>query len=201
MINHSKRALIVFVKAPIQGEVKTRIAKSTSEAIATEIYKSLLDYTFSVCEKLDELDVFIFSNKPFKHNQVYNLHLQKGRDLGDKMHNAFEEISNRGYKKLVLIGSDCLEMNDRTILSAFDALDRFDVVVNPVEDGGYCLLGLNQPNGNLFSGVNWSTSLVHQQTIQKVQSERLTFVELPVKRDVDYWEDLPLEWKTRFKKE
>jgi hypothetical protein len=196
----NKKALIVFVKAPIYGEVKTRIAQTAGDEIAAKIYRELLSYTLQLTSELNDISVFVYSNKVFQHSSFSKVFVQQGASLGDKMVNAFQEVFSLGFDKAVLIGSDCLEIDRDTILESFNVLENFDVVINPVTDGGYCLIGMKEGLKPIFNGIEWSTEKVFGQTILLIKKVGLNFESLPMKSDIDYWEDLPIEWRRRFKK-
>ncbi len=115
--------------------------------------------------------------------------LQQGDGLGKRMTNAFQEAFAAGFKKTVIIGSDCPEINSELVNEAFHHLEHADVVIGPATDGGYYLLGMRSFH-NLFEGINWSTGEVYASTIQKVQAAGLTFEKLTELTDIDTVEDL-----------
>jgi rSAM/selenodomain-associated transferase 1 len=96
----------------------------------------------------------------------------------------------RGYKKIVVIGSDCPAVSQELIIEALRKLDLHDVVIGPATDGGYYLVGLRQTVPELFSGIAWSTDQVLSQTLKLCSSQRLSPALLPELRDIDQIEDL-----------
>jgi len=165
--------LIIFVKNPELGTAKTRIAATTGDVRALEIYKELLEYTRDITSKVECHRHLFYSS--------------------DKIQHAFKQIRTEPAR-LIIIGSDCGELNTEIISQAFDSLVDHEVVLGPTFDGGYYLLGLQDPNLNLFSGIEWSTESVYPQTLEKVKAQNLSYFELPRLNDIDYEEDY-LAWK------
>ncbi len=125
-------------------------------------------------------------------NTGYYQLLQKQADLGKKMHNAFETILEKGFNKVVIIGSDCIELTQEIILKAFDLLKTNDVVIGPANDGGYYLLGIKKLYPQLFINKQWSTEDVYETTIRDFKESELKYFELPVLIDIDTEEDWQL---------
>jgi uncharacterized protein len=123
-------------------------------------------------------------------NNGYNLFPQNGKFLGERMANAFREAFSLGAQKAVIIGTDCVEISDEIISQAFDTLYKVDVVLGPAEDGGYYLVGLKEPMPEIFRGIHWSTNLVLNQTLKKLEQKGLKFKLLKTLRDVDTVRDL-----------
>ena len=166
-----KEALIIFAKIPEAGKVKTRLAATIGNEAALEVYKQLLILTASVTIGLP-MDKFVFYSDHIIHQDTweekfFSKRVQLGKDLGQKMDNAFEDLFERGYSKIVIIGTDCPELNAGIITNAFTFLDTRDVVIGPAQDGGYYLLGMNQSHTTLFQDIPWSTSSVLKETIDR----------------------------------
>lgn len=185
-------ALIVFVKNPVLGKVKTRLAETLGAEKALEIYEMLLTHTRTVCVAIDAEQFIYYSNFIDIADGWQNCkrYLQKGNDLGAKMSNAFAEVFALGNNNIVIIGSDCIEITPAIIQEAFDELDKHDVVIGPAADGGYYLLGMKQLHGHLFINKSWSTEVVLQQTLTDVASLSLSYKLLPVLNDIDDETDL-----------
>jgi rSAM/selenodomain-associated transferase 1 len=185
-----KEALIVFVKKPLAGKVKTRLAAGIGEVGAVAIYEKLLRNTEQVIKPLKQ-DVFIFSDVIFtEFFDDYPWELQNGTDLGMKMFNAFTDVFNKGYEKIAIIGSDCFELSTGIIQSSFDS--TASVTIGPSADGGYYLLNLTANHPNIFKGVEWSTEQVCQQTKNQLAILGMDCELLPVLTDVDDIDDLNL---------
>lgn len=191
-----KSKLIIFVKNPIKGHVKTRLAKKLGETEALKVYTKLLSYTRRVTEHIEAEKEICYSQSIEQDRAFWGDHfsfgVQSGDDLGARMSNAFEESFQQGFNKVVLIGSDCAELTPEILNKAFDSLDYHDVTVGPAEDGGYYLIGMAGYYPDLLSGIVWSTDAVYDQTLNKITKAGLSFCELPTLNDVDEPEDWEL---------
>ena len=115
---------------------------------------------------------------------------QKGNSLGDRMSHAFRHVFSLGVRKAVIVGTDCPYITKQTILKAFEKLESSEVVIGPAADGGYYLLGLRRFIPELFHDIDWSTSQVYDQTMNKVQRNGIQSVSLEMLRDIDTIHDL-----------
>lgn len=185
--------LIVFIKNPQKGRVKTRLAQSVGEERALEIYKKLLDHTRKVARdvavnKQVWYSQFIPENDAWDKAQ-FEKKLQRGGNLGERMQNAFREAFTEDYSKVVIIGSDCAEITAEIIDQAYRKLEDYDLVVGPSADGGYYLLGMNHFYPELFDDIAWSTSDVLSATLEKAAKLNLSSALLPKLNDVDNRKD------------
>ena len=185
----NKEALIIFIKNPQPGKVKTRIAATTGDEKALEIYKHLLQYTCRITKDLPQ-DKWLFysefiDEKDSWSNDIYHKQIQSGDDLGQKMLNAFKFCFDKGYEKISIIGSDMMEISASTLHNAFAQLKKHDIVIGPAKDGGYYLLGMNKLHPILFQNKSWSTSTVMTDTLADSKKLGLTHYELPTLCDID----------------
>ncbi|MTI22943.1 glycosyltransferase [Fulvivirga sp. RKSG066] len=190
----SKNLLIVFVKNPEIGRVKTRLAKSIGDDEALAVYLKLLSHSHRMTEKLT-CDVAIYYGKyvdseDFWDNHTYKKHVQRGETLGERMYNAIADSLAAGYEKVSLVGSDIYELSEKIIDQSFAKLDNKDVVIGPAKDGGYYLIGMKRPNEEIFKIKNWSTPHVFSDTIKKIESQKLTYGQTALLNDIDELEDL-----------
>lgn len=181
--------LIIFVKNPVLGKVKTRLADALGEENALLIYQKLLQHTCLIATHISA-DKYVFYLEYINHNDLwkndlYKKELQAGNDLGERMKNAFELLFQKGYKEVVIIGSDCYELTDEIIMNAFDQLQQKNVVIGPAKDGGYYLLGMNVFIPQLFTGKSWSTNKVFPETLAEIKSCNYSLHQLPLLNDVD----------------
>lgn len=190
--------LIIFVKNPVPGKVKTRIAATAGDENALVIYHQLLEFTKHNTQSLEGIQKFLFYSDEIEQTEewpsdIYTKQLQVHGDLGHKMKMAFKEILNDRKKqnktKALIIGSDCPELSESIILQAFDFLDNNDVVIGPTFDGGYYLLGMKGYFPILFDGIAWSTEDVFDLTIQIIKEQNLSFATLPTLNDIDTEDD------------
>jgi uncharacterized protein len=191
-------ALIIFVRHPEKGKVKTRLAAKLGAAAALDIYERLLRHTREIAMGMT-VDKFIFYADGIQMNDAWDQpgffkKAQSAGDLGDRMMNAFEEIFAEGYSKVCIIGSDCAELSTSIVTKGFDALADSDVVIGPATDGGYYLLGMQQFYPQLFESIPWSTANVALQTIDIMHRSGIGVYQLPILSDVDEVEDVPAGW-------
>ena len=185
------RTLIIFIKNPIPGKTKTRLAAEVGDERALAMYRQLLDYTREVTEEVEARRLLFYSERitddawPTEH---FEKHVQQGADLGERMERAFAQAF-QGADKVLIIGSDCPGIRPLLLEQAFDALDEHDAVLGPAEDGGYYLLGLRQMVPALFRDMAWSVESVAQETRDRLRAAGCSLYELPVLRDVDYLAD------------
>jgi len=190
----TKQLLIVFIKNPILGKVKTRLAASLGDQKALRVYKLLLDHTLRITGNLEYDKMVYYSDfVPEKDEWLgagFKQGLQIGQDLGQKMKNAFEEGFRAGYSSIVIIGSDCFELTGNHIAKAFDNLENSNVVVGPATDGGYYLLGMTGLFENVFENKKWSTASVFRDTIKNLTESNIKFYLLEQLNDIDTESDL-----------
>ena len=188
-----REALIIFVRNPLLGKVKTRIARTMGDEKALEIYHVLLKHTHDITFPL-AVDSFVFYADIINlndqwENDRYQKYLQQGSDLGEKMENAFSTVFNLGYASVCIIGSDCLELSRNELESAFETLETNDIVIGPSTDGGYYLLGMNSMESVLFENKPWSSDEVLDKTIADIKASELRYSLLPTLTDIDNEQD------------
>ena len=197
----SDRALIVFLKHPETGKVKTRLAPALGEEDAAELYRVLCEETLrATVPRPGEYERLVFFAPPEAAEPVrawlpgVRLLPQSGADLGVRMSAAFARAFERGAGRVAIIGTDTPAVSRATVAGALDALDEADVVVGPAEDGGYYLLALRQPRPDLFEGMAWSTPAVLEETLARAARGGLRVRQLTRRRDIDTPGDLGAEW-------
>lgn len=189
-----KNVLLIFIKNPEAGKVKTRLAKSIGDLEALQIYKKLLKRTLTVAAQSEVRKQVWYSTFIDKEDEIstdtFEKYLQTGSDLGARMSGAFQQAFKDGADRVVIIGSDCPDLSTEVLEEAFKQLEIYDLVIGPSEDGGYYLLGMNRFYAPLFKDVEWSTESVLESTIQKAEMMGLEIARLPVLNDIDILEDL-----------
>ena len=188
----SKNALIIFARNPELGKCKTRLAKVIGNEAALEIYKYLLNHTAEISEKI-KADKFVFYSDDIKKEDLWNKDifrkkLQYGTDLGTRMENAFTELFQLNYEKVIIIGSDLLDLNTKHVDDAFQLLETNELVIGPAKDGGYYLLGMKTLHLNVFKNKDWGTSTVFKETIKDIQNSNYALME--ELNDIDTFEDI-----------
>ncbi|MCC9166817.1 TIGR04282 family arsenosugar biosynthesis glycosyltransferase [Pontibacter harenae] len=196
----NKKLIMVFVRNPELGKVKTRLAASVGEEKALQIYLYLLEHTQTVTQHVEADKVVYYAERVEEHDlwpyAYHHKKLQPSGDLGEKMLAAFEAAFAEAYESVVIIGSDCQQLKQEIIEQAFDELQTHDVVIGPAVDGGYYLLGMNRLYPDFFQNKHWSTDQVFTATIEDIERLEITYSLLPTLKDVDYLEDLekPEQW-------
>ncbi len=187
-------ALLIFIKNPERGKVKTRLAASLGDDRALAIYHLLLAHTRRVAlevpaDRLLFYGQFIDEADDWPAAQ-FEKHLQHAGDLGLRMHQAFRyALDERGYDRAVLVGSDIAELEPGILSLAFNRLTDHAFVLGPARDGGYYLIGMKKPQASLFKGMTWSTPTVCAETQERMRALGQTPYLLPELSDVDYPED------------
>lgn len=189
-----KEVLLIFIKNPEAGKVKTRLAETLGDREACRVYRKLLALTRTVssgveCRRQLWYSRYIDGDDPWDPAS-YDKRLQQGDDLGERMKYAFEQAFASGFERAVVIGSDCAELEQNHIKDAFRALENRDIVIGPSKDGGYYLLGMNAPHPRLFEEISWSTASVFEDTMSRIRELDLSCEILPVLNDIDTEEDL-----------
>ncbi len=115
--------------------------------------------------------------------------VQQGDNLGDRMKNAFQDLFDKGYTSVAIIGSDCFDLTPALLSEAILCLDQIDFVIGPSEDGGYYLLGMRLFYPELFNNKNWSTAAVCMDTLRDIEQTNYSLYTLPLLSDVDTEED------------
>ena len=190
-----RRAILLFVKYPEPGKVKTRLAATLGAETAAGIYRRLVAAV--VAGLPDGDDLIVAFDPPEKRAQVAewlqsllagrcaDLIPQAAGDLGERLEQAFAEAFARGFAKVAVIGSDCIELSPALFSETWQALEIRDAVLGPSTDGGYYLLALRRPCAALFRGIAWSTDAVRAQTLAQAQAAGLAVHELAARPDID----------------
>ena len=188
-----KHAIIVFQKFPALGKVKTRLAASIGDEKAVYIYTYLLNYTHQLLAST-KADVLVFHEGPINMEEYssanYWFYPQEGNDLGEKMYNAFEQAFKESYDRVLIIGTDCHELQTSHIEEALSSLEKNDLVLGPANDGGYYLIGLNKNDSRLFKNIQWSTHSVLAETMDIAKEIQLKVHLLESLNDIDEYKDL-----------
>lgn len=196
-------ALVIFAKAPIAGQVKTRLCPPLTHDEAATLHGSfvidMLERTKVAATKLKlPIDRYLACApssalvffKIMEERQSVNLIDQVGDDLGARMQQAFETLFAKGYERVFIVGTDIPSLPLDHYKQALALLDAHDVVLGPATDGGYYLIGLKHRRPELFANIAWSTDHVLAATQEKAASLGLKTALLSAWRDVDTIDDL-----------
>jgi len=199
----NKEILLIFLRAPEPGRVKTRLARDVGDEKALALYKSFVRASLSAARdwsrKAREREIWISYYPEDKKEMVadwlgrdYIILPQSGRDLGQRMAGAMAEAFEFGAQKAVILGTDIPQVRPEHIEQAFDHLNLMDVVLGPSFDGGYWLIGScrDRFSPDVFRKMNWGATTVFADTIDRCREHHLTWAELEVLQDVDTLADL-----------
>jgi hypothetical protein len=196
-----RRTLVVFVKWPEAGGVKTRLAVDLGPELAAAVYRRLAEVEIAATRPgAGDYERLVFFAPAEARAQVAAwlpgeaLVEQQGVDLGARMSGAFEHAFAAGADQVAIVGTDVPWVDRAAVLRAFDCLDDADVAIGPSDDGGYYLLALKRPHPGLFAEVPWSTPGVLQATLDRVRALALRSVLLGPLPDVDTLADLRQAW-------
>ena len=191
-----RRCLMIVVKEPVVGQVKTRLAASVGAAYALALYEAFVADTIATAGTVPGADLGLGFWPPSAHAYFRTLcpHAvlfpQRGADLGERLLNAFEQAHAARYEQCVVMSSDSPNVPAAYLRRAFALLDDASVVLGPCEDGGYYLIGMHEPQPALFGGITWSTEVVYRQTVERAAEAELRLATLPVWYDIDTVADL-----------
>jgi hypothetical protein len=193
-----KNILIVFVKYPEPGKVKTRIARELGAQSAADMYARMAKSVIENVSLPDTYGTVIYFDPPHRDKDVRNwlgtgnasYEPQSGGTIGERMSDAFERVFSSGAEKAVLIGTDIPEITAAAVSAAFSLLEETDVVIGPASDGGYYLLGLKSFEPSLFRDIEWGTSLVLKHTLDLINEKNLSHKPLAILKDVDTIDDV-----------
>jgi hypothetical protein len=192
-----KRGLIVIAKEPVPGQVKTRLCSLWTLEEAAELYRRFLLDTFELAARLQGVTVTVAyfpseAEETFKAMAplAFELMLQRGADLGERLSGAFEQLFSLGYERVVAIGADSPTLPPAYIGWSFELLAGTELALGPSADGGYYLIGMKAFHPELFQGVAMGTERVFSQTLKRARQANLRVSLLPPWYDVDTQDDL-----------
>ncbi|MGB3208332.1 MAG: TIGR04282 family arsenosugar biosynthesis glycosyltransferase [Crinalium sp.] len=192
-------SLIIFTRYPEPGKTKTRLIPAIGAEGAANIGGKMTEHTLNQVKELQSLRevavaVYFAGGNTQLMQQWLGANLryqcQGEGDLGSRMALAFAKAFEEGSKSVVIIGTDCPSLKPKLMEDAFQELTQHDLVLGPAQDGGYYLIGLRRFIPELFTGINWGTSSVLQQTVTIGKQLDLALAYLPTLADVDRPEDL-----------
>lgn len=189
----NRTVLQLFAKPPVQGLVKTRLIKDIGVKSATEVYRHCL-----------QKNIRLLQDSPFDHqiwltqasmDPVFNhqpVFIQQGKDLGAKMYHAMTDaLTRQKYARVLLLGTDCLDLSPRLLHKVNRKLDQNDLVIVPARDGGYVLIAAkNRIDQTVFQKIDWGSEKVLLQTLERVMQNSISSTVLNSVRDIDRIDDL-----------
>ena len=192
--DRSKIPLVLFAKAPIAGNVKTRLTSHCSDqqaaAIAEILIEASLGKVLQYWPGKVYLSVWQFDQHPFIVSMLERFAIQLlpqvAGDLGVKMQSTFDQL---GYPTAIM-GCDAPLVTAESLIKTHSALSQGKHVIGPSEDGGYYLIGASDSIKPVFNNINWGTESVLVETLDLASANRTEFTTLPKSYDIDIWDDV-----------
>jgi rSAM/selenodomain-associated transferase 2/rSAM/selenodomain-associated transferase 1 len=200
----SDKNLVVFLRFPSNGEVKTRLARTIGNEMATRFYRECAEHLFREVEELPQDIVRHIYYTPRNAGKSverwagrdYYYQAQANGNLGKRLETIFHDQFKKGFKKVMIIATDVPDITVTDIKEAFNAMGEADLVIGPSFDGGYYLIGMKELHPSLFDGIAWSTNIVYDQTLAIAAESGLRVHNLRTLDDIDTEEDLH-RWRKR----
>ncbi len=207
---NNKRHLIVFTRFPMPGKTKTRLIPGIGKDAAAALQREMTEHTVQQARTCGANVEIRYSGGTEEQMRDWLgddlMYTEQGEgDLGARMQRAFEETFSKGWKKVVIIGSDCPSNDWKNLQTAFQSLEDHELVIGPASDGGYYLIGIGRacsPSAQLhertagtafptqlFQNIDWGGEHVFEQTLNAASG--LSVHQLPERSDVDLIEDIP----------
>ena len=190
--------MLIFAKAPVAGQVKTRLVPDYTPEQAALIHANLVHHILATAIEGQLCSVELWctpsTDHPFfescrKKYQV-ELKMQQGDNLGERMFNAFDNAL-KTHQHVILIGTDCPTLTKADLEESIIALtQQCEIAISPAADGGYVLIGLSRNDSRLFSDIDWGTDYVMQQTYERITHLNYRFSPLRPHCDLDYASDI-----------
>lgn len=192
------QCILVFVKSPEKGMVKTRLARDIGDDLAVRLYRRF------VCDIIETVTLSPFETRicffpeEARHRVVRWLGTgpvmipQKGADLGARLANAFLQAFAEGFRRVIVIGTDSPDLSQCHLNNAFDGLRAHDAVIGPALDGGYYLIGFNRDTFTpaVFEKMPWSQATLYDRTCALLADRSLSLQTLQPWLDIDTLADL-----------
>ncbi|MFC1947722.1 TIGR04283 family arsenosugar biosynthesis glycosyltransferase [Chloroflexota bacterium] len=193
-----KNSLVIFLRFPSEGEVKTRLARTIGNEMATQFYRECIEHLFKEVEKLPPdivKNIYYTPRRTGKRVQrwagrCFRYQPQVGGVLGKRLKTIFRDQFNKGVERVIITATDVPDLTVTDIEEAFNALEDVDLVIGPSFDGGYYLIGMKELYSSLFHGIIWSTDAVYDQTLTKAGELGLKVHNLRILDDIDTEDDL-----------
>ena len=197
-----QNCILLFTRYPQPGEVKTRLidrlgADGAAQLHARMTEKILREIEIVVENRTTSLQIFYSNGGELEMRNWLgsdiSLYPQQGKDLGERMAAAFEGGFQQGAERIILVGSDCPDLDHVILRNGLEKLNSQQLVLGPAVDGGYYLIGLSRAAGDycsLFEGIDWGTEQVLEQTLQRAAKNNFSHTLLPQLHDIDRPEDL-----------
>ncbi|MCP4491020.1 MAG: glycosyltransferase [Gammaproteobacteria bacterium] len=182
----------VFARPPIAGKVKTRLIPDLGADKATTVYRYCLQQTLDLLDSSGlDFEIWLSEAGVDPVFAQHSIRLQQGADLGARMYHALHHrLGSNPGDSVILVGTDCLDLNYNHLIASIDALKTHDLALLPCFDGGFALIGCRKIEPSIFSDVAWGSGEVLQQTLDNAKSLNYKTRVLETVRDIDTLSDL-----------
>lgn len=196
---YNDELLILFTRFPEPGQVKTRLIPALGSQKAAKLQRILTAESIRQASQLaagrgTAVEVFYCGGdrsgmeRMFKTS--FSFRQQVGETLGQRLARAFKEGFDRGMSRIVIIGTDCPQLDAEIMESGLRGLDRSDIVIGPAPDGGFYLIGMRCPDETIFSGIDWGSEFAFSQLVSNVEQRSLSLETMGYLADIDEPGDL-----------
>lgn len=198
-MKESDNVVIVFMKFPDAGRVKTRLGKQCGFMPAALVYRRCVEYLMPrISGAVPEGTPIRIAFEPPQWKPLFKEWLkgdyewtpQPTGNLGRRLRQICHEAFAEGKRKVLIFGSDTPTLKPEWITQAFKELETHDAVIGPASDGGYYAIGFSRPAESVFMKVNWSSDTVYEQTVKKLEQLKMTYAQLPEHYDIDTYRDV-----------
>ena len=193
----TRPALAMMARAPLPGQVKTRLQPHLSPEESASLYHAFVRDAIELAALAETYAPFLFftprDQEPFFKGLApssMGLVAQREGDLGQRMLDVFVQLGDDGYSPIVIIGTDIPTLQPGPLAGALKSLDVVDVCLGPSHDGGYYLIGARSAHRSLFEGMPWSTPQVLEATLARARAAGLSVALLDACTDVDTIDEL-----------
>lgn len=188
-----KTVIQVFAKDPLPGRVKTRLIPDLGQDKATNVYRYSLNHALQLARN-SGYENQLWLDQPSSDSLFDGvaIHLQVPGDLGEKMFHALSSaLSTQEFSKAILIGSDCLDLQQHHLQRVNAMLDHYALVIIPALDGGYVLIAASRSvDPEVFNNISWSSEQVLRQSLKQCMVAQQSVKLLNPLRDIDHATDL-----------
>lgn len=197
LYEHERTRIVIFAKTPRLGHVKTRLAATIGNEVATDFHREITKHTCQAALFSKVAPVQVWISAPDENGffsgflDPSTLRLQSSGDLGARMDHAIREaFQDCDVSSVILIGCDCPLLTNKHLRESAVALaSGFDLILGPAEDGGYFLIAVSEPLSYLFNDIQWGTDEVLATTRRYATDLGLRIHELETLWDVDDYSD------------
>ena len=191
-------SLALFAKAPLLGQTKTRLAGVLNPQGALAAHCELVEHALGqlsavIGQSNVQVELWVGADHPVARQWARTfgvpINLQRGYDLGDRMHHALVDQLSRGADFAAVMGSDCPQLDAEYLNWVAQSASEADVVIAPAEDGGYGLIGMAASQPQLFADMPWGSNVVFEETLRRAHESKLRVAVGEQIWDVDCPED------------